>query len=405
VPISVRSLDVVLTATCNLRCAYCYQNRHGPLHMDWGTLKAAVDLLLASDRRRVKLNFLGGEPLIRFSTIRRAVAHAERHLPPDKRIQYGISTNGLLLDEEVTGFLDAHGFEVQLSFDGVERAQDLRAGDSFSRLDALVDRLRRRHPALYRDRLSVAITLTTANLPHLADSVDYFLAKGVHSIDVAPCLSDEAVPHHGMMKELGRQLSRIHRSLLDHYTRTGEVPLKLFRKKRGERPALNPGGAICRAGTAEAVTVDVSGRVHGCVLLCDSYQSPSTGLLRDAIAATSPGDLRRAAFPARLADYPGRARETRLFHDRRRKHSALGRCRDCRHVESCGVCPLSAAYLPGNDDPDRIPAFACAFMKVALDYRARFPDQPDAYELLTGQARTPDLIRELLEIADDGSVA
>ena len=182
---ALRGVDLILTPACNLSCTYCYHDRRTRQRMTWSTARAAVDLLNRSGQNRLTLNFLGGEPLLQLDLIRRIVDHAERTRSDSKRCEYGISTNGMLLDDTTEEFLDAFGFDVQLSFDGVADAQDFRRVGSFGRLDETVDRLRTRRPTMFRERFSIAVTVTRANLAFLADSVDYFLAKGVRRIDLA----------------------------------------------------------------------------------------------------------------------------------------------------------------------------------------------------------------------------
>src|SRR5262245_50046688 len=60
----VRRVEVVLTASCNLSCGYCYQNDKKARRMDWDVLRAAADLVLSSNRSQVGMLFIGGEPLL-----------------------------------------------------------------------------------------------------------------------------------------------------------------------------------------------------------------------------------------------------------------------------------------------------------------------------------------------------
>ena len=80
--LKVRQVCVVLTAQCNLRCAYCYQNARRPGSMSWPVLCSAVDLLLSSSEHRVELAFLGGEPLLEFDLFRRAADYAKSFPTP-----------------------------------------------------------------------------------------------------------------------------------------------------------------------------------------------------------------------------------------------------------------------------------------------------------------------------------
>jgi len=180
--VALKGVSVIMTPACNLRCPYCYQGRGDRRQMAWGMLRAALDLLLGSEQRQVELEFYGGEPLLAFPLLRRGVAYAKARCPPRLRLRFGVTTNGLLLDERRAGFLARHRVRTSLSFDGLPAAQDQRAPGSFARLDRTLDRLRRRHPRFFARHLEVGLTLTAANLTTLADSVEYFFGKELRTI-------------------------------------------------------------------------------------------------------------------------------------------------------------------------------------------------------------------------------
>jgi len=395
--VNVRGVEVILTAACNLRCAYCYQDRKQAARMSWETLKAAVDLLGRSSQPRVVLNFFGGEPLLEFDLIRQAVAYAERVIPTHVARQFGVCTNGTVLDGKKLEFLDSHGVDVQLSFDGVAEAQDERAPGTFAGVDALLDRMRREHGSLFRDRLSVAVTVTARNLRCLADSVDYLLAKGVCEIGISPVVTHEADWQRTTVHELDEQWERVYRSSLEHHRETGQTPVVALRRRAMPRSTGRTAGAICSAGNGQVLTVDVDGSVWPCVLFCGSYQSARPGLLEQHFARRAVGRVDAPGLATRLDELSCRVRETRLFHRLDRKHSAYGDCRECTHREGCAICPISIAHIPGNDDPMRVPDFQCAFQRVAAKWRARFPAQPSTADLLTGREAVPAGVERLMQ--------
>lgn len=401
-PEEIRSLNVILTAGCNLACGYCYENDKKRRQMDWETLRASVDLLLRSERAQVQLTFYGGEPLMEFETIRRAVAYAEEKRPAEKRIHYAIITNGTLLDDETADFLAHHRFETRLSFDGVPAAQDLRGRGTFKVLDGVLDRLKARHPEFFRDNLSITITLVIAVLAHLHESVDYFLRKGVHEVAITPVETQEALWKAGMIEDLDRQFARVFRASLLHYRRTGEVPLQIFRKKQAASVHRPQGRSMCGAPRGENLAVDVDGRTYGCATFAGSYQKFPSDFLKTRLEKMELGNLRETGFRGRLAMYPEAAREARIFDAKQEKRSSYGRCRDCRFLASCAVCPVSIGHIPGNTDPDRVPDFLCAFNLVTLKYREMFPRQDGPAEILAGRARIPLLTRELVASMGSG---
>jgi sulfatase maturation enzyme AslB (radical SAM superfamily) len=376
----IRVVEVILTAGCNLRCSYCYQNDKKPRSMDWETLRASADLLLRSSRPEVRMLFIGGEPLLEFPLIRRAVEYIEAARPRRLDVRYDVITNGTLLREEQVAFLVEHDFDVQLSFDGLPSAQDLRGAGTFAILDRLLDGLREDHPDFFAEKLTVALTLLPQTIPYLADSIDYFLGKGVPQMMASPAITHQPGWRDELMAELDRQFARVFSACLRHYRQTGEVPFTLFRRERGQSAARPQTSATCAAGRAEKAAVDVDGQVHGCLMFVSSYQKFPTAFLRTRLESMRMGDLRDPQLPQRLAAYPAAAEAAGLFHHKQDKYSSYGKCGECRFLGDCGVCPVSIGHQPGNTDPNRIPDFQCAYNLVSLKYRERFPYQPTARE-------------------------
>ncbi len=390
-PGEIQSVDVVLTAGCNLRCGYCYQNDKKPRSMDWETLRATADLVLRSRRPEVRMLFIGGEPLLEFPLIRRAVEYVEAARPRRLAVRYNIVTNGTLLREEQVAFLTEHDFEIQLSFDGVPSAQALRGAGTFAVLDRLLDRLRETRPAFFSEKLTVALTLLPPNIGFLADSIDYFLDKKVQHIAVTPALTNQPAWRDELMAALDGQFARVFRASLRHYRRTGEVPLQLFRRHRGESGGRPENISMCGVGQGETPAVDVDGQVHGCLMFVDSYQTFPTEFLRTRLDAMRMGGLRDPQLPRRMAAYPAAARAAAIFDDKQDKYSSYGRCGECRFLGSCTVCPVSIGHQPGNTDPHRVPDFQCAYNLVSLKYRERFPFQPAARDRLIDGPMAQDL--------------
>ena len=347
----------------------------------------------------MRLIFTGGEPLLAFDLVRRAVDHVGAVRPPGLRVGYELVTNGTLLGDGEAAFLAMHGFLVQLGFDGVPAAQDLRAPGTAASLDGLLGRLRRSQPAFFRRGVSVAITVTPATIPHVADSVEYFLRKGVTEILVAPAFTSQADWHDDTVPELERQFGRIHRASLERYRQTGEVPLALFRKSVAREPRRERPLPMCPVADRRHLVVDVDGQVYGCVAFAESYQRFPTPLLQSRLERLRMGPIGAPDLAERLAGYQEAARSTDILTAKEEKYSAHGRCADCTYLESCDICPVSIGHQPGNDDPNRVPDFACAFMRTALESRARFPDQPSLTDLARGRAEPPAVVRKFIERA------
>ena len=354
--------------------------------MDWSTLRASIDLALTSKSSGIKLMFLGGEPLLEFPLIRAAVKYADCKAPSRKRLKYAISTNGLLITEDVAAFLDEHQFETQLSFDGVAKAQDYRKKGTFATIDRLLDMLQDKYPDLFENRLRICMTQIPATIPYLADSVRYLTNKNAQQIAISPSLMPSPEWKPDDIQELEAQFREIFQFSLRHFRKTDEVPFLLFRKERKDSQQPITERDMCGVMKGKSVVVDVDGQVYGCVLFAESYQKFRSSLLKTCLGPLKMGDLRDPDFWQRRAAFPKAARKAEIFDHKGKKYSSYGRCGKCRYIGRCSVCPVSIGYDTKNTDPHRVPDFICAFNMVALKYRDLFPCMSNPLTRLLGKS-------------------
>lgn len=367
------SVALVLTGACNLRCTYCYQTVKRSGRMRWSIAKTAIDHLSMSTSPSRRLVLTGGEPLLAYRLVERLVTLARSGDPRGRSVGITLLTNGTRLAEEHVAFFAKNRVAVQISIDGPPPAQAARGAWTFPRLDDLLDRLRAHHRAWFTRHLSVATTVPPVNIPWLADSVEYLLAKGVRSILIAPSIGASAGWNDGLRAVLDEQFARVFRTSLALYRKTGRVPLVVFKKTSGL--AFKPSQAMCGITRGTKVVVDADGQVYGCTPAVASLQRDPPAMLRHVTEAMHLGHVTDRQLATRLPAYGDAVRATGLFGPRSQMHSSYGACRLCRHMGQCVVCPLAIAYAPGATDPTRVPDFRCAFNQVALKYRARFPRQ------------------------------
>lgn len=117
------SMMLMLTYACQLRCGYC-EVLKTPRSISWKNLRAAMDLLFTGEREYLQMRYFGGEPLLRFDLLQRAIEYAESRQARDgKRVRHMISTNGLLLDEKKLAWLSGRDVEIMMSLDGAAATQ------------------------------------------------------------------------------------------------------------------------------------------------------------------------------------------------------------------------------------------------------------------------------------------
>lgn len=376
----ISSLHLILTTECNARCRYCYQ-RHTALRMGRETLRLAMDWARRASRPEIEIVFSGGEPLLSWPLLVRAVRdYAGNVGPRDHRAlaprpRFILLTNGLLLDPEKIGFLVEHRFDLQISFDGIPPAQATRAAGSFRILDRLLDSLLNGYGGYWREHLTIAITLTPRNLPHLSDSCAHFLGKRVPEIAIAPALGRAGGWDPGRIDEMQKQFDRLSRKALAHLRQWGEIPLA-FLCGTGSGPCERQAdGPLCGAFQGLTPAVGPDGRVYGCPFFAEPILADSSVWFREEARRLAICNLHERGFPMRFAAWTRRASRNRFVTSRGGLHSPYGPCAECPSRSECSPCPASIGLAPDSDDPDLIPAFYCAFIQVSSRTRLRFRRQ------------------------------
>jgi len=371
----VRSVAVTLTTACNLRCSYCYQSRERSRTVSWDVVRAALDLVISSPHPGRRASFTGGEPLLAFPLLRRAVNYVCNHSAASSRPTLIVGTNGILLDRHVASFLASHHIRTQLSMDGVAAAQDDRGAGSFDQLDTLLRDLGREFPAYFRDCLSVHSTLTSRNVGYLAASIRYFLHRGVTRLVVTPLITHDGGWRTEMSRILDQQFDEIRKLSLSHWRRTRETPLTLFRRVQRPQTARPRLTVMCGLSEGDGVFVDVDGDVFACPAFGGDPAAPAGELLREAREATCVGNIREAGLVQRLSVSRAAMREVSMLNQREAKYSSYGRCAECEERASCQVCPASIGHIPGSTDPHRVPDLQCAFNLAAGKHSRRLLEE------------------------------
>ncbi len=127
----VKALCLHIAHSCNLNCSYCFAsqgNYHGERAlMSFEVGKAALDFLIAHSgtRRNLEVDFFGGEPLMNFDVVKQLVAYARSvEKEKGKNFRFTLTTNGMLIDDDVIDFANREMSNVVLSLDGRKEIHD-----------------------------------------------------------------------------------------------------------------------------------------------------------------------------------------------------------------------------------------------------------------------------------------
>lgn len=129
----VKALCLHVAHTCNLNCEYCFAGQ-GKYHgkdaiMSFEVGKQALDFLVKNSgtRKNLEVDFFGGEPLVNFDVVKQLVEYARSiEKETGKHFRFTLTTNGMLLDDDVIDFLNKEMNNVVLSLDGRKEINDAK---------------------------------------------------------------------------------------------------------------------------------------------------------------------------------------------------------------------------------------------------------------------------------------
>lgn len=251
-------VTLVLTHRCNLDCNYCYAGEHHRTDIDDQVLYDGVELLFADKARTVQLSFFGGEPLLAFDAMRRAVERAQlRAADEDRTLAVQCTTNGSAIRDEHVAFFARSGARVTVSIDGVAEAHDLNrpragGGSSFAQVHAGLRRLV--DAGLEPDAMMV---ITPQTVPFAYRSVSWLWSEGVKTVRA----NLELAAPWGQQErdELGEQLTSIGVELTARRRRGEAVRFVPFESGMNKRAPL-----ARRAPSRKQVVVGTRGHLYPC---------------------------------------------------------------------------------------------------------------------------------------------
>ena len=127
----VKALCLHVAHDCNLKCKYCfagegeYHGARGLMSIEVG--KAAIDFLAknSGNRKNIEVDFFGGEPLMNFKMVKEVVDYARSiEAETKKKFRFTMTTNGVLLNDEIIDYLGKEMHNVVLSMDGRKEVND-----------------------------------------------------------------------------------------------------------------------------------------------------------------------------------------------------------------------------------------------------------------------------------------
>lgn len=197
----VKALCLHVSHTCNLNCAYCFASQ-GKYHgeralMSFEVGKQALDFLMdnSGTRTNLEVDFFGGEPLMNWDTVKKLVEYARSvEKERNKNFRFTLTTNGMLIDDDVIEFSNKEMSNVVLSLDGRKEINDRTRVDYAGNgsYDKIVPKFQKFAEARGGKNYYMRGTFTHAN-PDFTNDVFHMADLGFTELSMEPvvCKADD----------------------------------------------------------------------------------------------------------------------------------------------------------------------------------------------------------------------
>jgi len=224
-PTVVKALCLHIAHDCNLACRYCFAEE-GEYHgrravMSYEVGKAALDFLIrnSGNRRNLEVDFFGGEPLMNFEVVKKLVSYGrEQEKIHNKNFRFTLTTNGVLLNDEIMEFANREMANVVLSIDGRKEVNDrmrpFRNGTGS--YDLIVPKFRKFADSRNQEKYYVRGTFTHNNLD-FSEDVLHLADLGFQQISVEPVVAaptESYALQEGDLPRLFEEYDRLARELI-----------------------------------------------------------------------------------------------------------------------------------------------------------------------------------------------
>ena len=222
----IKALCLHIAHTCNLNCSYCFASQ-GKYHGDRAVMsfevgKRALDFLIenSGSRRNLEVDFFGGEPLMNFQVVKDLVAYARSiEKEHNKNFRFTLTTNGVLVDDDVIEWANRECHNVVLSLDGRKEIHDRFRVDYAGKgsWDKIVPKFQKFVEAREGKGYYMRGTFTHAN-PDFLEDIKTMLDLGFNELSMEPVVCAEGDP-----SELTEEDLTI---VMDQYERLAELMLQ-----------------------------------------------------------------------------------------------------------------------------------------------------------------------------------
>ena len=195
----VKALCLHIAHDCNLACKYCFAEE-GEYHgrralMSFEVGKKALDFLIenSGNRRNLEVDFFGGEPLMNWEVVKQLVEYGRsKEKEHNKNFRFTLTTNGVLLNDEIMEFLNKEMSNVVLSLDGRKEVNDMMRPfrNGKGSYDMIVPKFQKFAQKRGQKDYYIRGTFTRNNLDFSKDVIE-FADLGFKQMSIEPVVASE----------------------------------------------------------------------------------------------------------------------------------------------------------------------------------------------------------------------
>ena len=226
----VKALCLHIAHDCNLACRYCFAEE-GEYHgrralMSFEVGKKALDFLVANsgNRRNLEVDFFGGEPLMNWEVVKQLVEYGRSlEEPYNKKFRFTLTTNGVLLNDEVEEFCNREMSNVVLSLDGRREINDKMrpSRNGKSSYDLIVPKFQKLAESRNQMNYYVRGTFTRNNLDFSEDAL-HFADLGFQQMSIEPVVSMPEEPYSIREEDLPKIMEEYDKLAVEYIKRKKE---------------------------------------------------------------------------------------------------------------------------------------------------------------------------------------
>ncbi|MCL2495629.1 MAG: thioether cross-link-forming SCIFF peptide maturase [Oscillospiraceae bacterium] len=362
--LSIKALCLHVSHTCNLTCDYCFAGagkyRGEEALMPFETGRRALDFLLenAGSHRNLEVDFFGGEPLMNWPIVKDLVAYARsKEKALGKHFRFTLTTNGVLVDDEVMGFANREMDNVVLSLDGRREIHDRlrRTANGRGSYDLIVPKFQAFARARGERNYYIRGTFTHFN-PDFTQDLYHMRELGFKSLSMEPVVcspESEYALTPGDIEIVKQEYEKLALELFKRRGTPAAFSFYHFNIDLKHGPCLHKRAAGCGSGR-DYLAVTPAGELYP----CHQFVGEPGFCMGDVWRGVTRPDL-RAAFSCSLRERPS--------------------CRDCWAKYYCaGGCAANAHHACG--DIRGVYEAGCGMFKKRMEcaiWLAAQPHNPD----------------------------